>query len=51
MIGGVPGFIVGTVVGLCVGVIISAIFYSEINGNTIAGYIEDGIEYILEALF
>ena len=41
----------GTVVGLVVGVIINGIFYTEINGKSIAGYIEDGIEGLLEWLF
>ena len=51
MIGGVPGFIVGVLAGVCVGVVINAVFYTEVNGNSIAGYLEDGIEYIIEALF
>ena len=50
-IGGVPGFIIGTVAGVVVGVIINGIFYTEINGKSIAGYIEDGIEGLLEWLF
>ncbi len=50
-IGGVPGFIIGTVAGVVVGVIINGIFYTEINGKSIAGCIEDGIEGLLEWLF
>ena len=49
--GGVPGFIIGTIAGVGVGVIINGIFYTEINGKSIAGYIEDGIEGLLEWLF
>ena len=47
-IGGVPGFIIGTIVGAIAGIVINAIFYTEINGKSIAGYIEDGIEWFLE---
>ncbi len=47
-IGGVPGFIIGTVVGVVVGIVINGIFYTEINGKSIAGHIEDGIEWFLE---
>ena len=47
-IGGVPGFIIGTVAGVVVGVVINGIFYTEINGKSIAGHIEDGIEWFLE---
>lgn len=50
-IGGVPGFIIGTIAGVGVGVIINGIFFTEINGQSIAGYIEDGIEGLLEWLF
>ena len=49
--GGVPGFIIGTIAGVGVGVIINGIFYTEINGKSIGGYIEDGIEGLLEWLF
>lgn len=51
IMGGVPGFVIGTVVGTLVGVFINLIFYTQINGNSIAGHIEDGIEFILDALF
>ena len=51
VIGGLHGFIIGIVVGVGVGVIIDGIFYTEINGKSIAGYIEDGIEGLLEWLF
>ncbi len=47
-IGGVPGFIIRTVAGVVVGVVINVIFYTEINGKSIAGHIEDGIEWFLE---
>ena len=47
-IGGVPGFIIGTAAGVIVGVVINGIFYTEINGKSIAGHIEDGIEWFLE---
>ena len=47
-IGGIPGFIIGTVAGVVVGVFINGIFYTEINGKSIAGHIEDGIEWFLE---
>lgn len=47
-IGGVPGFIIGTAVGVVVGIVINDIFYTEINGKSIAGHIEDGIEWFLE---
>ena len=47
-IGGVPGFIIGTAAGVVVGVIINGIFYTEINGKSIAGHIEDGIEWFLK---
>lgn len=30
--------------GAIAGIVINAIFYTEINGKSIAGYIEDGIE-------
>ena len=50
-IGGAPGFIIGTAAGIVVGVIINGIFYTEINGKSIAGHIEDGIEGLLEWLF
>lgn len=43
-IGGVPGFIIGTVAGVIVGVKINGIFYTEINGKSIAGYIEGLLE-------
>ena len=33
------------------GIIINGIFYTEINGKSIAGHIEDGIEGLLEWLF
>ena len=47
-IGGSPGFIIGTVAGVVVGIIINGIFYTEINGNSIVGHIEEGIEWFLE---
>ena len=47
-IGGVPGFIIGTVADVVVGIVINVIFYTEINGKSISGYIEDGIEWFLE---
>jgi len=47
-IGGVPGFIIGTAAGVVVGIVINGIFYTEINGKSIAGNIEDGIEWFLE---
>lgn len=47
-IGGVPGFLIGTAAGVVVGVVINGIFYTEINGKSIAGHIEDGIEWFLE---
>ena len=47
-IGGVPGFIIGTAAGVIVGIVINGIFYTEINGKSIAGHIEDGIEWFLE---
>ncbi len=47
-IGGVPGFIIGTAAGVVVGIVINGIFYTEINGKSIAGHIEDGIEWFLE---
>ena len=50
-IGGVPGFIFGTIAGVGIGVLINLIFYTEINDKSIAGYIEDGIEGLLEWLF
>ncbi len=50
MIGGVPGFIVGTIGGVLVSAVINGIFYIEINGKSIAGYIKDGIEFVLELL-
>ena len=37
--------------GVVVGIVINGIFYTEINGKSIAGYIEDGIEGLLEWLF
>ncbi|MBQ8302427.1 MAG: hypothetical protein IJX97_02625 [Clostridia bacterium] len=46
--GGIPGFIIGTAAGMVVGVVINGIFYTEINGKSIAGHIEDGIEWFLE---
>ncbi|MBQ4570750.1 MAG: hypothetical protein IJB21_03550 [Bacilli bacterium] len=49
--GGVPGFIIGTLAGVGMGIIINGIFYTEINGKSIAGHIEDGIEGLLEWLF
>lgn len=47
-IGGVHGFLIGTAAGFVVGVVINVVFYTEINGKSIAGYIEDGIEWFLE---
>ena len=47
-IGGVPGFIIGTAAGVVLGIVIYGIFYTEINGKSIAGHIEDGIEWFLE---
>ena len=47
-IGGVPGFLIGTAAGVVVGIVINGIFYTEINGKSIAGHIEDGIEWFLE---
>lgn len=47
-IGGVPGFLIGTAAGVVVGVVINGIFYTEINGKSIAGHIEDGIEWFLD---
>lgn len=44
----VPGFIIGIVAGVVVGIVINGIFYTEINGKSIAGHIEDGIEWFLE---
>ena len=41
----------GTVAGVVVGVIINGIFYTKINGKSIADYIEDGIEGLLEYFF
>ncbi len=49
-IGGVPGFIIGTAAGVVVGIVINGIFYTEINGKSIAGHIEDGIEWFLELI-
>ena len=49
-IGGGFGFLIGTVSGVVVGVIINGIFYTEINGKSIAGHIEDGIEWFLELI-
>lgn len=48
VIWGVPGFIIGTAAGVVVGVVINGIFYTEINGKSIAGHIEGGIEWFLE---
>lgn len=48
-IGGVYGFIIGTAAGVVV-VIIDGIFYTEINGKSIACYVEYGIESLLEWL-
>lgn len=48
VIGGIPGFIIGTATGTVAGIGINGIFYIEINGKSIAGYIEDGIEWFLE---
>lgn len=50
-IGGVPGLIIGIVAGAVVGIIINGVFYTEINGKSIAGYIENGIESFLQWLF
>ena len=47
-IGGAPGFIIGIVAGMVVGIVINGIFYTEINGKSIAGHIEDAIEWFLE---
>ena len=47
-IGGVAGFIIGTAAGVIVGVFINGVFYTEINGKSIAGHIEDGIEWFIE---
>ncbi len=47
-IGGGVGLIIGTVSGAVAGVVINGIFYTEINGKSIAGYIEGGIEWFLE---
>lgn len=47
-IGGVPGFLIGTAAGVVVGIVINGIFYTEINGKSIAGHIEDGVEWFLE---
>ena len=47
-IGGVPGFIIGTASGAVVGVLINGIFYTEINGKSIAGHIENGIVGFIE---
>ena len=47
-IGGVPGFVIGTASGMFVGILINGIFYTEVNGNSIAGHIEDGIEWFLD---
>ena len=49
-IGGGPGFIIGTAAGIVAGVIINGVFYTEINGKSISGYIEDGIEWLLELM-
>lgn len=49
-IGGVPGFIIGTAAGVVVGIVINGIFYTEINGKSLAGHIEDGIEWFLELI-
>ena len=47
-IGGVPGFLIGTAAGVVIGIVIDGIFYTEINDKSIAGHIEDGIEWFLE---
>ena len=49
-IGGVPGFLIGTAAGVVVGIVVNGIFYTEINGKSIAGHIEDGIEWFLELI-
>ena len=50
VIGGVPGFLIGTAAGVVVGIVINGIFYTEINGKSIAGYVEDGIEWFFELI-
>ena len=47
-IGGGYGLIIGTASGMFVGILINGIFYTEVNGNSIAGHIEDGIEWFLD---
>ena len=46
LIGGPVGYLVGIGVGAIVGVVINGIFYIEIDGKSIAGYIEDGIRWL-----
>jgi len=49
-IGGAPGFIIGTAIGGLVGVFINGVFYTEVNGNSIAGHIQNGIEWFLDLM-
>lgn len=47
-IGGAPGFLIGIASGVVIGIVINGVFYTEINGKSISGQIEDGIEWFLE---
>ena len=48
--GGPAGALIGVAVGTIAGIVINGIFYIEINGKSIAGYIEDGLRWLLEWL-
>ncbi len=50
LVGGGVGLIIGVAAGVVIGILINGVFYTEINGNSIAGYLEDGIETILRWL-
>ena len=39
---------IGTAAGVVVGIVMNGVFYTEINGKSIAGHIEDGIEWFIE---
>ncbi len=50
-IGGVPGMIIGFAAGMAVGYLVDCFFKFEINGNTIAGHITNGIEWLIDYIF